>query len=136
MEVHQYKYIVLELIFLRYLSYAFYERRNELKRLFSDKNSSYYIDDAELRKLALEDEDYYLEAGILYIPEEARWNYLVQKCRSIEYIQNYREGYRNLRKDVSKTATGCNSKSLLAYASYYIFSLLKMPEDLIVVKRF
>ena len=26
-EVHQYKYIVLGLIFLRYLTYAFYERR-------------------------------------------------------------------------------------------------------------
>ena len=75
-EVHQYKYIVLGLIFLRYLSYAFYERRNELEKLFSDKNSPYYIDDAELRKLALEDEDYYLEAGVLYIPEEARWDYL------------------------------------------------------------
>jgi len=63
-EVHQYKYIVLGLIFLRYLSYAFYERREELKKLFADEKSDYYIDDSELRELALEDEDYYLEAGI------------------------------------------------------------------------
>ena len=79
-EVHQYKYIVLGLIFLRYLTYAFYERREELKKLFADEKSEYHIDDKELRDLALEDEDYYLEAGVLYIPEEARWNYLVRNA--------------------------------------------------------
>lgn len=78
--MHQYKYIVLGLIFLRYLSYAFYERREELKKLFADRESHYYIDDPEVRELALEDEDYYLEAGILYIPEEARWEYLVKNA--------------------------------------------------------
>ena len=90
-EVHKYKYIVLGLIFLRYLSYAFYERRNELKELFSDENSPYYIDDPELRVLALEDEDYYLEAGVLYIPEEARWDYLKNNANQpniAEIIEN------------------------------------------------
>ena len=78
-EVHQYKYIVLGFIFLRYLTYAFYERREELKKLFADEESEYYIDE-ELRDTALEDEDYYLEAGVFYIPEEARWNHLVRNA--------------------------------------------------------
>jgi type I restriction enzyme M protein len=31
-EVHEYKYVVLGLIFLRYLSFAFNERRKELEK--------------------------------------------------------------------------------------------------------
>ncbi|ENN96241.1 type I restriction system protein M [Methanocaldococcus villosus KIN24-T80] len=90
-EVHEYKYVVLGLIFLRYLSYAFEERKNELKKLFSDKNSPYYIEDEEIRKEALEDKDYYLEAGVLYIPEKARWDYIHKNANQpniAEIIEN------------------------------------------------
>jgi len=115
-EVHQYKYIVLGLIFLRYLTYAFYERREELKKLFADEKSEYHIDDKELRDLALEDEDYYLEAGVLYIPEEARWNYLVRNAnqpniaeiieRAIEILE---EKYpRQLRDVIPKVYVSSN----------------------------
>jgi len=115
-EVHQYKYIVLGLIFLRYLSYAFYERREELKKLFADEKSDYYIDDEELRELALEDEDYYLEAGILYIPEEARWKYLVKNANQpniAEIIENaietLEERYpKQLRDVIPKVYTSSN----------------------------
>lgn len=79
-EVHKYKYIVLGLIFLRYLTYAYNERRRELKKLFSDEGSEQYIEDEDLRNQALNDEVYYLEAGVLYIPEEARWDYLVRNA--------------------------------------------------------
>jgi len=75
-EVHDYKYVVLGLIFLRYISYAFDERRNELEKRFSDPNSPDYIDDLEERKEALEDRDNYLEVGVLYVPEKAHWDYL------------------------------------------------------------
>jgi len=36
-EVHQYKYIVLGLIFLRYLTYAYNERREELSQLLKEE---------------------------------------------------------------------------------------------------
>jgi len=75
-EVHDYKYVVLGLIFLRYVSYAFDQRREELKRMLSDPKSKYYIKDLRERAEALKDEDFYLEEGILYVPDEAHWEYL------------------------------------------------------------
>jgi type I restriction enzyme M protein len=51
-EVHEYKYVVLGLIFLRYLSFAFDERRKELEKAFSDPNSEEYISYEEFRKQA------------------------------------------------------------------------------------
>jgi len=115
-EVHQYKYIVLGLIFLRYLSYAFYERREELKKLFADEKSDYYIDDDKLREFALEDEDYYLEAGVLYLPEEARWEHLVKNANQPniaeiieDAIEILEEKYpKQLRDVIPKVYTSSN----------------------------
>jgi type I restriction enzyme M protein len=77
MEVHEYKYVVLGLIFLRYLSFAFEERRKELSMAVSDPKSEEYVAYAEFRKQAITDKDRYLKKGILYVPEKALWNYLV-----------------------------------------------------------
>ncbi len=75
-EVHDYKYVVLGLIFLRYISYAFDQRKEELKKELSDPQSRYYIKDPKERAEALKDEDFYLEEGILYVPEQAHWEYM------------------------------------------------------------
>ncbi|MBP1913005.1 type I restriction-modification system subunit M [Thermococcus stetteri] len=74
-EVHEYKYIVLGLVFLRYLSEAFERRRKELEERFGNPKSEDYIEDPEMRRAVLEDEEYYIEAGVFYLPEEARWSY-------------------------------------------------------------
>ncbi len=79
-EVHEYKYIVLGLIFLRYLSFAFEERRKDLQEAFSDQKNEDYISDKNFREQALEDRDYYLDVGIMYVPEGARWDYLVKNA--------------------------------------------------------
>ena len=79
-EVHEYKYVVLGLIFLRYLSFAFEEERENLKKRFSDYVSEEYIPYGEIREQALEDKDYYLADGILYVPENARWDYIVKNA--------------------------------------------------------
>lgn len=76
MEVHEYKYVVLGLVFLRYLSFAFEERRKELSVAVSDPKSEEYVAYAEFRKQAVTDRDRYLKKGILYVPEKASWNYL------------------------------------------------------------
>jgi type I restriction enzyme M protein len=69
-EVHEYKYVVLGLIFLRYLSFAFEEKRK-------------YIEEKELKQLPedlklkiCEDRDFYMANGTLYVPEKARWDYI------------------------------------------------------------
>lgn len=69
-EVHEYKYVVLGLIFLRYLSFAFEEK----KRMILDKEAKNYPKEFQFR--VCEDRDIYLANGTLYVPEEARWDYL------------------------------------------------------------
>jgi len=66
-EVHEYKYIVLGLIFLRYVSFAFEEVREKLKEKYKNNPNLEEI---------LQDKDYYLSEGVLYVPENARWDYI------------------------------------------------------------
>ncbi|PMQ01210.1 MAG: restriction endonuclease subunit M [Dictyoglomus sp. NZ13-RE01] len=99
-EVHEYKYVVLGLIFLRYLSFAFEERRNEL--LNKERG---YSEDIKLQ--LCEDRDFYLADKTLYIPEMARWDYIKKNAnqpnigeildKAIEILENE---YPDKLKDV------------------------------------
>jgi type I restriction enzyme M protein len=72
-----YKYIVLGLIFLKYVSDAFYQRRELLKELVSDPNNKeFFVPDENARQFIIEDKDQYKSAGVFYIPEKTRWEYL------------------------------------------------------------
>ena len=73
MDAAEYKHIVLGLIFLKYVSDAFAERRAELQRRFADPGDEYFIEDEELRARDLEERDYYTEANVFWVPESARW---------------------------------------------------------------
>lgn len=76
-DASQYKHIVLGLLFLKYVSDAFYQRREQLKKWTSDsKNKKYYIKDEKNRKAIIDNKDYYKSENIFYIPKNARWNYL------------------------------------------------------------
>lgn len=123
-EVHEYKYVVLGLIFLRYLSFAFEERRQELKQAFSNPESNMYIPSEEMRKQALEDKDYYLEKGILYVPEKARWGYIVKNATQPNIgeildnaVETLEEEYpRQLKDVIPKIYTKINLDAMdLAY---------------------
>ncbi len=136
-EVHEYKYIALGLIFLRYLSFAFVERREELQKKLADTKSKEYVSNASFREQALEDEDNYLDAGILYIPEEARWEHIVKNAtqsnigeildKAIEILE---EKYPKQLKDViPKNFTGTNLDHLdLAYL-INLFSSIDFGDD-------
>ena len=91
-EVHEYKYVVLGLIFLRYLSFAFEEKRIEIlkkeARGFPEK----------FKKQIREDKDLYLANGTLYVPEKARWDQIKKNAnqqnigeildKAIEVLEN------------------------------------------------
>ena len=73
MDAAEYKHIVLGLIFLKYISDAFDERRAELEAAFADDRSDLYLPDAEDRALAAEERDYYTMANVFWVPGPARW---------------------------------------------------------------
>jgi type I restriction enzyme M protein len=72
-----YKHVVLGLIFLKYVSDAFNERREELQTQFRDPNHDYYLgDDEALIAEELEVRDYYTEKNVFWVPALARWDFL------------------------------------------------------------
>jgi len=79
-DVSEYKNIVLGLLFLKYISDAFYKRREELEKLTRDpKNEDYYVADDKARAQILETKDFYKAARVFYVPEKSRWEYLRTK---------------------------------------------------------
>ncbi|WP_416401663.1 type I restriction-modification system subunit M [Alicycliphilus denitrificans] len=73
MDAAEYKHIVLGLIFLKYISDAFDERRAELESAFADESHDLHLPDAEDRVLATEERDYYTMVNCFWVPGPARW---------------------------------------------------------------
>lgn len=88
LDAANYKHVVLGIIFLKYVSDAFEERQNELRRLFTDgsgEDNIYYMpredyESDEEYKEAIEEElelhEYYQEKNVFWVPKEARWEHL------------------------------------------------------------
>ena len=73
MDAAEYKHLVLGLVFLKYISDAFDERRIELKKAASDPKDDLYLPDAADREMLCEDRDSYTMAHIFWVPAIARW---------------------------------------------------------------
>ena len=73
MDAAEYKHIVLGLIFLKYISDAFDERRDELQAAFADEANELYLPDAADHAEALEERDYYTMVNTFWVPAQARW---------------------------------------------------------------
>ncbi|WP_310406717.1 class I SAM-dependent DNA methyltransferase [Nocardia kruczakiae] len=79
MDAAQYKEFVLGLVFLKYVSDAFAERRAELA---ADPDLA---DLPEQRRLRfLEDRDEYIGRDVFWVPETARWDYISKNAPSAE----------------------------------------------------
>jgi len=78
----EYKHAVLGLIFIKYVSDSFGNRRKDLEAQFCDTTHEYYLDredfdsdedyQSEIND-ELEIRDYYTESNIFWVPEQARW---------------------------------------------------------------
>ena len=130
-EVHEYKYVVLGLIFLRYLSFAFEEKRKEIL----NKEAKGYPEEfkAQLR----EDRDLYLANGTLYVPENARWDYIKKNAnqpnigeildKAIEMLEN--KYPKQLKDVIPKIYTKINLDHYdLAYL-INLFSLIQFGSE-------
>ena len=77
-----YKHAVLGLIFLKYVSDAFEERREELEAQFRDEDHDYHLgDDEDLIQEELEVRDYYTEKNVFWVPELGRWENLQNNAK-------------------------------------------------------
>src|SRR4051812_14445622 len=70
----EYKHLVLGLLFLKYVSESFEERRGELLGELSDPDGDAYIEDAAERGEVLDDKDEYLADNVFFVPVDARWS--------------------------------------------------------------
>ena len=76
MDASQYKDVILGLIFLKYVSDAFEERRGQIETELSDEG----YDDDQIEDL-LDDVDEYTGAGVFWIDPEARWQHLADHAK-------------------------------------------------------
>ena len=78
MDPAEYKHVVLGLLFLKYISDVFEERRTRLAKLVREPASEYYVDDPNARQeeeeVLLEDRDEYTAENVFWVPAEARWS--------------------------------------------------------------
>lgn len=110
-----YKHYVLPLLFLRYMSLAYEQRRSQLEAQIHDKKSEYFTDDPKVAAAILADADEYKRMGVFIVPTEARWQYLVQHAqdddiklkidRAMEVLE---QTYPELRGVLPKIYAGSN----------------------------
>nr|MBO2482916.1 DNA methyltransferase [Bacillaceae bacterium] len=76
-----YKHYVLPLIFLRYLSNKYEQRRKELEQIVKDPSSDWYTEDDEMRQIIITDPDQYKAENVFVVPEEASWSYIMKNAK-------------------------------------------------------
>ncbi len=84
LEASEYKHVVLGLVFLKYISDAFEQRREFLEHAIADPENDYYISDPSRRHLVSESRDEYLSESVFWVPSEARWPFLQAKAKQPE----------------------------------------------------
>jgi type I restriction enzyme M protein len=76
MDASQYKDVILGLVFLKYVSDAFEERRAEIQQELEAEG----MDDDQIARL-IDDYDEYTGHGVFFIPANARWTFLAQNAK-------------------------------------------------------
>lgn len=84
MDPSEYKHVTLGLLFLKYISDAFEERRRRLEEETSTPGSDSYISEPAERYEVTEDRDYYTQANVFWVPPEARWPAIQAKAKTPE----------------------------------------------------
>ncbi len=103
MDAAEYKHIVLGLIFLKYISDAFDERRAQLQTAFADPAHELHLPDAADHAEALEDRDFYTMVNTFWVPAQARWETLRAQAKQADI---------GVRIDAALEAIEVDNKSL------------------------
>jgi type I restriction enzyme M protein len=81
MDPSEYKHVALGLIFLKYISDAFEERREQIRAELTDSKSAWHTADPAHLERELEDRDAYAMKSIFWVPKEARWTFLQERAK-------------------------------------------------------
>ena len=84
LEAGEYKHVVLGLVFLKYVSDAFEERRTFLEQATADETSEYFINNPLRRPEIIESRDEYTAFNVFWVPAEARWGFLQDRAKQPE----------------------------------------------------
>jgi len=84
MDPSEYKHVVLGLIFLKYISDAFEERRGEIEHEAGTPGSEWYVKEPLIRYEVLEDRDMYTMRSVFWVPKTARWAFLQERAKQPE----------------------------------------------------
>ena len=99
----QYKYPVLGLIFLKYVSDLFEAHADVIRARISDPKSDIYIDDEEIREeseaIFLTDKSFYESDNVFWVPEEAKFSILLSKASSADFPQQLDRAMGLLEKE-------------------------------------
>ncbi|CRK51697.1 putative type I restriction enzyme HindVIIP M protein [Rhodococcus sp. RD6.2] len=78
MDASQYKDVILGLVFLKYVSDAFAERREQIRAELVAEG----LDENQIAQL-IDDEDEYRAGGVFWVPDTARWDFLSTNAKGI-----------------------------------------------------
>ncbi len=84
-EPSEYKHVVLSLIFLKFASDKFVERRLELI--------------AEHKERFMEMKEFYNQKNVFYLPEESRWSYIIQRSKQNDISIKIDTALNNVEKN-------------------------------------
>ncbi len=80
-EPSEYKHVVLGLVFLKYISDRFEERRTAIEVSLADPDSEDYIPNPERRPKYLELREEYTSHNVFWVPAEARWEVIKSNAK-------------------------------------------------------
>jgi type I restriction enzyme M protein len=98
-ESAEYKHLVLGLIFLKYISDAFEQRRETLEVELSDPERDGYVEDAGERAEILEDRDEYVAENVFWVPEQARWATLLAAASQPDIAKRIDEALAGIEQE-------------------------------------
>lgn len=84
MDAAEYKHVVLGLIFLKYVSDVFNQRREQLNKLVNDPTTDYYMPNEAAKQSILETRDEYTSEGVFWVPEGHRWDDLRKAAKQAD----------------------------------------------------
>ena len=101
----EYKYPVLGLVFLKYVSSIFEAQRSAIGRSISEPASPLYMPE-DMRKEALanwvEDKDAYTQDNVFWIPPEARFDHLLKQASSPKLPQHLDDAMAAIERENAK----------------------------------